>query len=193
MTFNVHPQFASLIDSLGVTEMETFWTYRCVEESFLPPHHIHIYDYQLSKEQLNEYELEYVQTTRAIGLYTMTPHGAHYFGIGVNIEWATAHAVYQEIRKQFFGAGLPFTPLITYEEIAVVGEDECLPTQHITHLNYDEINELLTEMKIADPVNQGYAPGWAVEHSPSQWSWACDFPQAVMKLYEHIPASWVVH
>ena len=194
MTFEVHPQFLKLIDNMaGSDELEKLWTYHVVEENALPPHYIFIYDRPLSQEEMDECGLEFIEAMRGYGVYTHTPDGAHYLGIGHDRETAIAHAVYQAIRSQFFASGFPFTPLITYEEILVVGEDECLPTQHIRYKSEDELSDLIDGMNIDEPVNQGYSDGWAVEIAPSQWSWGMMFTEAVERLYTLIPKNWVVH
>ena len=195
--FNVHPDYRDFINKLQMTK-RPLWAY--VDSNggghIDPKHYVHIFDYELTAVEQDEQSLEPVatfQNKNMYGLYGMTNEGAQFFGFGPTEEECIAHTVYQAIRMDFWGSNVGFVPLISYEEILVVGEDECLPTQHIRYRSEDELQDLIDGMNIKEPVNQGYGEGWAIEHAPSQWSWAMSFRAAVEKIYEYLPSSWEIH
>jgi len=196
--FNVHPDYQDFIENKLQMTKRPLWGYIDANGGghVDPEFYVNIFDYQLSDQELEEQSLKPApkfQGQVMYGMYAMTSEGAQFYGFGPTKVECIAHTVYQAIRMDFWGAGIGFAPLISYEELLVVGENECLPTQHIRYTSENELSELIEGMDIEEPVNQGYGDGWAIEHAPSQWDWAMSFKEAVEKIYNYIPDSWQVH
>ena len=190
--FNVHPDYKDFIENKLQMTKRPLWAY--VDSNggghIDPEHYVHIFDYELTAEEQDEQSLKPVATFQnkdMYGLYGMTNEGAQFFGFGPTEEECIAHTVYQAIRMDFWGAALGFIPLISFEEILVVGDSECIPTQHIRYQSDEERLALLGEEE------PGSQDGWAIEDAPSQWDWAMSFRAAVEKIYEYLPTSWEVH
>ena len=156
MTFPVPQAYRQLIfeDLVITNQKERLWGYRDRDGggTFDAPKQIHIHDYKLSSEEMDELNYEPVPEQPEDGflsyaLYTPTREGHQYYGWGETTTFAVAHTLYQAIRRDHWGAGVGFNPIITFQEALVFSETDCLPTELMRFENKEEMNEFFSGWK----------------------------------------------
>jgi len=201
MTFPVPPKYRQLIfKDLAITEQpERLWAYvdRDNDDTFCPKSYLHIYDYALNSDELEEYNLKPVPLQpsagfKAYGMYEMTSEGAIYKGWGETTHFCVAHTLYQAIRQDFWKSNLGFNPTINFCEAMVFGETECIPTKYMRFENKEEMNDYI-ETHAERPTQQFVDDVWVIEYAPSQFKWATEFEDAVKALLPHLPENFEVH
>lgn len=201
MTFPVPPQYRPLIfQDLVITEnKERLWGYvdRDGDGTFAAPKHIHIFDYKLSQDELDEHNYEPVPEQSDSGfelyaLYTPTSEGQQYYGWGLSSQFAVAHTLYQAIRTDHWSSGLGFIPEITFQEALIFSNTQCIPTEIMRFENKEEMNEYIdgaTDKPIAPLVDDV----WVCEYAPNEFVWSDQFEKVVELLLPHLPESHEVH